>query len=66
MNSDKMHKLNPLGGYARIKKHLHVAHKIATKDAAKFNALINSITDQMLYDHLRDEIRFDQNFFYSR
>ena len=52
-----MLKLNPLGGYAKIKNHLKVAHRIVDKHLGKYNVLCKSITDRMIYDHLVADIR---------
>ena len=57
MDSPEMKRLNPLGGYVTIKKHLQFAHKIPKSSLAKFNTLLTNITDQKYYDYLSDEIR---------
>ena len=58
MKSPEMMQLNPWGGYAKIKDHLKVAHKISKADMAKYMSLCASISVQKAYDHLEDEIRF--------
>ena len=57
MKCPEMKKLNPFGGYALLKNHLHVAHRIAISDFAKYKPLCNAITDRKIYDHLNAEIR---------
>ena len=39
MKSPEMMQLNPWGGYAKIKDHLKVAHKISKADMAKYMSL---------------------------
>ena len=58
MKSPEMKKLNPWGGYDKIKAHLKKAHNISKADMAKYMSLCGQITVQKAYDHMEDEIRY--------
>ena len=59
MATEGMRKLNPLGGYSKIKYHLLVAHKISGPQAKMLSIIIGDVTDKVLYDYLLEEIRWD-------
>ena len=57
MASPAMLRLNPTGGFSLLKYHMHVAHNIDIAKMSVFTALIRSISERIIYDHLQDEIR---------
>ena len=59
MESLEMKRLNPWGGYAKIKNHLSTAHKISRADMAKYMPLCQLISTKKAYDHLEDEMRYN-------
>ena len=59
MAVEAMRKLNPLGGYSKIKYHLKVAHQISGPQAKMLAIITGDISDKVLYDYLTEEIRWD-------
>ena len=58
MDSPAMLHLNPTGGFALLKYHMRVAHNVDMTRMPAFTALIRSISERTLYDHLQDEVRW--------
>ena len=54
-----MKKLNSLAAYSRIKEHYAKAHKISKKVLPYIMALTNAVNDQMAYDYLQADIRYE-------
>ena len=57
MGSDEMKKLNALGMYAIVKEHYVRHHKVAKEDLSYIMALTKALTNQILFDHLQDELK---------
>ena len=57
MASEEMKKLNPLGGYSKLKHHLEAAHDIPDTKMSAFNEMVAAITERVFYDYLQEDIR---------